>query len=528
MGASAPFFPWETDMVISKNKSIRNMVLFIFPALVFYIAFFGLPFLQGIGFSFMRWDGASQQFPPSFTSQIFETEILPLAGEKEKTALLEYYQKSPEGQYIRKVNLSWNDESILKETFENMEWENPNYRWIGLGNYLEIFTNTDPNTGEKSQSLVNFFPRTFIYSYFKLSSQIKSDTEFEAGPFENLFLANLTQEDLIKAEEAFRFNSETGKYVPKEEWQEPVLTRDGGLKTYLGQWSRERFDISKTVVEFGKTADREGFLAYLSEAPWYASSEGENLVKLQEITDKLYVLGELKVLLAENMQEERLNMGVLLFTIFFTVFNVLLTNLAAFLIAMALDQKIRTKNALRSVFFLPNILALIVVAYIWNLVFAHVLGPMFGVDEWMADTNKAPWLVVLVSVWQGAGYLMVIYLAGMQSIPGEIMEAAAVDGASGFRKVWSIILPLLLPAFTICLFLSISNSLKAFDLIYILNGGSTGYSYGTVPFVMDIYQDYYAQQNAGMASAKAILLMIVILIITGLQLNIMKKREVEY
>jgi hypothetical protein len=135
----------------------------------------------------MRWDGASQQFPPSFTSQIFETEILPLAGEKEKTALLEYYQKSPEGQYIRKVNLSWNDESILKETFENMEWENPNYRWIGLGNYLEIFTNTDPNTGEKSQSLVNFFPRTFIYSYFKLSSQIKSDTEFEAGPFENLF-----------------------------------------------------------------------------------------------------------------------------------------------------------------------------------------------------------------------------------------------------------------------------------------------------------------------------------------------------
>jgi raffinose/stachyose/melibiose transport system permease protein len=228
------------------------------------------------------------------------------------------------------------------------------------------------------------------------------------------------------------------------------------------------------------------------------------------------------------MQEDRLNMGVLLFTIFFTVFNVLLTNLAAFLIAMALDQKIRTKNALRSVFFLPNILALIVVAYIWNLVFAHVLGPMFGVDEWMADTNKAPWLVVLVSVWQGAGYLMVIYLAGMQSIPGEIMEAAAVDGASGFRKVWSIILPLLLPAFTICLFLSISNSLKAFDLIYILNGGSTGYSYGTVPFVMDIYQDYYAQQNAGMASAKAILLMIVILIITGLQLNIMKKREVEY
>jgi raffinose/stachyose/melibiose transport system permease protein len=516
-------------MVISKNKSIRNLVLFILPALVFYLAFFGLPFFQGIGFSFMRWDGASQKLPPSFSQERFETEILSQAGPETSEVLLQYYtQQDGRGQYFLQREMSWGEESAVEQAFQEVGWENPNYRFVGLNNYIEIFTNTNPETGDASRALLNFFPRAYEQIYFRETTSLTA-TSFEEGLFHKLFLSRVSEEERAFALEVFQLDEDQGRYEVRSEWKQGNLTGSAeGLRPLLGEDFAQRGEISEILIDFGKTKDQAGMAEYLSGVEWFTRLEGDESLRAQEIAQRFYRIGEMKVLLADNMKEDRLNMGVLVFTIFFTVFNVIFTNIAAFFLALALDQKLRTKNALRSVFFLPNILALVVVAFIWNLVFDYLLGPMFGVTQWMSDTNKAPWLVVLVSVWQGAGYLMVIYLAGMQSIPGEVMEAAAVDGASGWRKVWNIILPLLMPAFTICLFLSISNSLKAFDLIYVLNGGPTGYNYGTVPFVMDIYQDFAANDRAGMASAKAILLMIVILSVTGLQLNVMKKKEVEY
>ena len=176
---------------------------------------------------------------------------------------------------------------------------------------------------------------------------------------------------------------------------------------------------------------------------------------------KIFEIGEFKTLLASNWRAEKFDLGVVGFTIFFALGNVILANLLAFWIAMALDRKLKTKNILRSVFFLPNVLSMIVVALIWSFIFFHLLPKLTGIQTWMSDSAKAPWLLVMVSVWQAAGYFMVVYLAGLQNIPQDVLEAAMIDGASPWNRLRHITLPLLVPAFTVCIFLSIANALSA-------------------------------------------------------------------
>ncbi|HNQ97662.1 MAG TPA: sugar ABC transporter permease, partial [Treponemataceae bacterium] len=118
------------------------------------------------------------------------------------------------------------------------------------------------------------------------------------------------------------------------------------------------------------------------------------------------------------------------------------------------------------------------------------------------------------------------YLAGLQNIPTDVLEAARIDGASAFQRFRSITLPLLVPAITISFFLTIANALKSFDLIYAITSGSA-YTFGTVPVVLDIYFDAFARKQAGLATAKAMLLFSIIFLVTGIQLYVMKKKEVE-
>ena len=204
----------------------------------------------------------------------------------------------------------------------------------------------------------------------------------------------------------------------------------------------------------------------------------------------------------------------------------ILSNLIAFFLALALDSGIKSQRALRSVFFLPNVLSMIIVALVWSFVFYNLLPKLTGIELWMGDPAKAPWLIVMVQVWQQAGYLMVIYLAGMSTVPTDVLEAASIDGTGFWMRLRRITLPLLVPAFTICLFLSLSNSLKSFDLVYALQGPS-GYATGTVPFVMDIFFDAFAKKQAGLGTAKAILLFLLIALVTGIQLSISKRKEVQ-
>lgn len=233
----------------------------------------------------------------------------------------------------------------------------------------------------------------------------------------------------------------------------------------------------------------------------------------------------LKTLLSQKMYKTVLIPGVIGFTLFFTVFNVIFSNLFALILAIILDTKIRSKNILRSIFFFPNVLSLIIVAFVWSFVFRLIFPMLTGIPVWLGSPDLAPFALLLVTIWQGCGWLMVIYIAGLQTIPAEILEVAEIDGASWWQRLYHITFPLLIPAFTICLFFSLSNSLKTFDIIMALTQGGPGYV--TTPIVLDIYYNAFRDNLYGYATAKAVFLCLVIMVITGFQLFLTKRKEVE-
>lgn len=235
---------------------------------------------------------------------------------------------------------------------------------------------------------------------------------------------------------------------------------------------------------------------------------------------------ELKNVLSTTWVLKKFSMGVVGFTLFFAIFSVVGINVVAFALALALDSGVYGQKVMRTVFFLPNVLSMVIVALIWSLLFNQLLPSLTGIKEWIGDPAKTPWLLVAVAVWQGCGYYMIVYLAGLQNIPTDVIEASKIDGAGALQRFRFITLPLMVPSITISLFLSIANALKSFDLMYAMIG-PTGYATGTVPFVYDIYFDAFSNKQAGMATAKAMVLFIAIFIITGMQLYIMKRKEVE-
>lgn len=237
-----------------------------------------------------------------------------------------------------------------------------------------------------------------------------------------------------------------------------------------------------------------------------------------------FLTEQLKQVLANHFYRKSLVWGVLGFTLFFTVFNVCFANLIAMFLALVLDLKLKARNCLRAIFFLPNVLSLVIVAFIWSFVFRLVLPALTGISSWF-EPELAPYSVVIVSVWQSCGYLMVIYLAGLQAIPADILEAAQIDGARSWQRLRYVILPLLLPALTICLFYSLANSLKTFEVAMALTNG--GPAYVTTPIVLDIYNNAFLQNRFGYGTAKAVFLCLIIMALTGIQLTVMKRREVE-
>jgi len=171
------------------------------------------------------------------------------------------------------------------------------------------------------------------------------------------------------------------------------------------------------------------------------------------------------------------------------------------------------------------------VGYVWVFIFQEgfrSLGEMSGWGifnwNWLTDPELAPVSVIIVSVWQGLGYIMVIYLAGLQNIPQDVLEAAQIDGAKGITRFKSITLPLLLPALTIAFFITITNSLKTFEIMFALTSGGPGVA--TTSYVLNIF-NAYSGNRYGYATAQGILLLLVIMVITFFQLSAMKKKEVE-
>ncbi|HAH61845.1 MAG TPA: hypothetical protein DCL73_07085, partial [Treponema sp.] len=339
-----------------------------------------------------------------------------------------------------------------------------------------------------------------------------------------------TEKERSIIKDAYAFDSGKGLYALNPEYDSFEITTP--LYDMAGADDGGTFDESLLdgLISSMDEASLAGDMNALTSAETSFISENklgsDSAETVKRAGTALYAAGSLRNTLSKVWVVKQFNMGVTGFTIFFAIFSVVGINLLAFGLALALDTGIHGQKVMRSIFFLPNVLSMVIVALIWSLLFVQLLPAVTGVKEWISDPHKTPWLLVLVAVWQGCGYYMIVYLAGLQNIPTEIVEAAKIDGASALQRFRYITMPMILPAVTISLFLSIANALKSFDLIYAMIG-PTGYATGTVPFVMDIYFDAFAQKQAGMATAKAMVLFVAIFILTGIQLFTMKRREIE-
>lgn len=224
--------------------------------------------------------------------------------------------------------------------------------------------------------------------------------------------------------------------------------------------------------------------------------------------------------------------AALVFTLKYSVLYVLIVNIGAIILALILDMKIRARNIMRASIFTPYVLSLIIVGFIWNFILIvgfDTLYNVIGIDvfqlSWLGNPNLAFWSVVLVSVWQSIGFYVVIYIAGLQSIPQELIEASMVDGANIYQRFWRIILPMLMPAVTVCSFFSIKSALMVFDIIFSLtNGGPGGV---TVSTAMDIYREAFINNRYGLAIAKSLIFFLLVVVITMLSVKFLKAREVE-
>ncbi len=210
------------------------------------------------------------------------------------------------------------------------------------------------------------------------------------------------------------------------------------------------------------------------------------------------------------------------FTVKFTFVSVISVNVIAFTLALALTRGLKGSNFFRTVFFMPNLIGGIVLGYIWNLIINGILG-VFGVDITYSATYGF-WGLVAVMNWQLVGYMMVVYIAGIQSIPTSLTEASQIDGASPFQSLTKIIIPMIMPSVTICTFLTLANSFKLFDQNLALTNGAPAKA--TTMMALDIYNTFYnSVGQQGIGQAKAVVFALIVAVIAFLQLKITGSRE---
>lgn len=509
-------------MVEARSKKISYFLAFILPCLILYMIFFIVPFGRGVGISLTNWDGLTPKSPIIMEKEDFESKILNSTRLKDsdRELLLKFYSLDKSDNSYKRLSVGGLKKYKLERLIRKTGYEPERNKFVGLENYKKIFT---------GQVAKKFYPHTSVIQKFTRSSELPGF--INVPEFKKEILKNtVSEEDYELLSSVYIYNSERDRYVLDPAYDEfDALTPLWELdeikgSNVLSEPEIDNFirDLKSAVLEQNeKLVDKvvSDFIFEKKLSP--VSSESVKKTRLD-----LVRISRVKEALASAWVVKSHNMGVIGFTLFFALFSVIGINVIAFALALALDTGIRGQKILRTIFFLPNVLSMIIVALIWSMLFVQLLPAITGVEKWISDPNKTPWLLILVAVWQGCGYYMIVYLAGLQNIPTEIIEAAKIDGATGWQRFRYITLPLMIPSLTISLFLTIANALKSFDLIYAMIG-QTGYATGTVPFVMDIYFDAFSMKQAGLATAKAMVLFFAIVIITGIQLYIMKRKEIE-
>lgn len=504
-------------VVESKLKKHGYFIAFILPCVILYAFFFIYPFLKGISISTTNWDGLTPKTPISVAKDEFEIQILQnIKKTSNKEYLLSVYSLDTSTDTYNRLSVSGLERMKIERILSSSGYAPEKNRFVGIQNYIDIVSGKVKDT---------FYPQKYTEVYYNAGSSLPSHIEVKRAQKEILKKASIEQvNDFLQhytlSEDVYVLKQEYNSYDIEELiWQLPEHLEENVSDASIDEFIRS---VNKAAIEKNETELRTTVSLFLNKES--LSSKSKKTV--QEASNKLFDLGVFKNSLSTMWTAEKTKMGVVGFTFFFAFFSVIGINVIAFVLALILDSGIPGQKILRTIFFLPNVLSMIIVALIWKMLFYQILPAVSGIDVWLSDASKAPWLLILVAVWQGCGYYMIVYLAGLQNIPTDVIEASRIDGATSFQRFRFITLPLIVPAITISLFLTIANALKSFDLIYAMVGPS-GYATSTVPFVLDIYYEAFAQRQAGMATSKALLLFLVILLITGLQLYVMKKREVE-
>ena len=211
------------------------------------------------------------------------------------------------------------------------------------------------------------------------------------------------------------------------------------------------------------------------------------------------------------------------FTAAFTVVSTVLINVCAFAIALALTRGIRGTNIFRTVYFMPNLIGGILLGYIWQRIFNGILPTAI-----VLNTHYGFWGLIVLMCWQQVGYMMIIYIAGLQSVSEDMLEAARIDGANGWQILWKITIPTVMPSITICTFLTLTNSFKLFDQNVALTAGEPANA--SEMLALNIYNTFYGRSGAqwkGIGQAKAVIFFLIVVVISMIQLHFTRSKEVQ-
>lgn len=222
----------------------------------------------------------------------------------------------------------------------------------------------------------------------------------------------------------------------------------------------------------------------------------------------------------------------LLLTFKYTAYSLVLVNVIAFGLALLVTSNFKGQNFFRMGFFTPNLIGGVILGFIWQFIFDNILTyfggsmniPLFSAS-WLTDPNRALWALVIVSVWQNSGYMMLMYIAGLTGIPKSLLEAASLDGATNWQILTKIKIPMMIPSFTISIFLTLQRSFMVYDTNLSLTAGGPFRS--TEMISMHVYNEAFLYQNYGTGQAKAIILFIIVAAIALTQVSVMKSMEVE-
>ncbi|WP_123042025.1 carbohydrate ABC transporter permease [Cohnella candidum] len=212
--------------------------------------------------------------------------------------------------------------------------------------------------------------------------------------------------------------------------------------------------------------------------------------------------------------------------------TIVLVNAIGFILAYLVTSGLRSQNFFRTALFTPNLIGGLVLGYIWQFIFVQslpMIGEKFGIEAlrlgWLGDEHQAFWALVIVTIWQSAGYMMIIFIAGLISVPKDIIEASTIDGANAFQRLTRMTLPLMVPSFVVTIFLTLKNAFMVYDINFSLTGGGPFNS--TQMVSMHVVQKAFLETNYGVGQAEAIVLFVIVAVVTGLQVYFSKKMEVE-